>query len=161
MKTRAQSYWRDVGTLDAYYDANLELVHVQPELNIYDDDWPIWTYQLHQPPAKFILDEDGRRGMAVNSMVSGGCIISGAVVRESLVFSNVHIDECSRVERSVLLPHVSIGKNCIIAGAIIDEGCEIPAGMQHRPRLRGGCATLPRHGEERRAGHGGHDRGEL
>src|SRR5262245_20894664 len=128
VKTRAQSYWRDVGTLDAYYDANLELVHVRPELNIYDVDWPIWTYQLHQPPAKFILDEDGRRGMAVNSMVSGGCIVSGAVVRESLVFSNAHIDECSRVERSVLLPHVSIGKSCTIANAIIDEGCEIPAG---------------------------------
>ena len=129
VKTRAQSYWRDVGTLDAYYDANLELVHVRPELNIYDVDWPIWTYQLHQPPAKFILDEDGRRGMAINSMVSGGCIISGAVVRESLVFSNVHIDEGSKVSRSVILPHVSIGKNCTIAGAIIDEGCEIPSGM--------------------------------
>jgi len=129
VKTRAQSYWRDVGTLDAYYDANLELVHVRPELNIYDQDWPIWTYQVHQPPAKFILDEDGRRGMAVNSMVSGGCIISGAVVRQSLVFSNVHIDESSSVERSVLLPHVSIGKNCKIVGAIVDEGCEIPDGM--------------------------------
>ena len=129
VKTRAQSYWRDVGTLDAYYDANLELVHVRPELNIYDVDWPIWTYQLHQPPAKFILDEDGRRGMAINSMVSGGCIISGAVVRESLVFSNVHIDEGSKVSRSVILPHVSIGKNCTISGAIIDEGCEIPSGM--------------------------------
>ena len=129
VKTRAQSYWRDVGTLDAYYDANLELVHVRPELNIYDVDWPIWTYQLHQPPAKFILDEDGRRGMAINSMVSGGCIISGAVVRESLVFSNVHIDEGSKVSRSVILPHVSIGKNCTISAAIIDEGCEIPSGM--------------------------------
>ena len=128
VKTRAQSYWRDVGTLDAYYDANLELVHVRPELNIYDVDWPIWTYQLHQPPAKFILDEDNRRGMAVNSMVSGGCIISGAVVRESLVFSNVHIDEGSKVSRSVVLPHVSIGKGCTISNAIIDEGCEIPSG---------------------------------
>ena len=93
VKTRAQSYWRDVGTLDAYYDANLELVHVRPELNIYDEDWPIWTYQVQQPPAKFILDEEGRRGMAINSMVSGGCIISGAVVRESLLFSDVRIDE--------------------------------------------------------------------
>jgi glucose-1-phosphate adenylyltransferase len=128
VKTRAQSYWRDVGTLDAYYDANLELVHVRPELNIYDVDWPIWTYQLHQPPAKFILDEDGRRGMAINSMVSGGCIISGAVVRESLVFSNVHIDEGSKLSRSVVLPHVAIGKSCTIENAIIDEGCEIPTG---------------------------------
>jgi glucose-1-phosphate adenylyltransferase len=129
VKTRAQSYWRDVGTLDAYYDANLELVHVRPELNIYDEDWPIWTYQRHLPPAKFILDEDTRRGMAINSMVSGGCIISGAVIRESLVFSNAHIDEGSRVERSVLLPNVSIGKNCTVTGAIVDEGCEIPDGM--------------------------------
>ena len=87
VKTRAQNYWRDVGTVDAYYDANLELVHVKPELNIYDEDWPIWTYQVQQPPAKFVLDEDGRRGTAINSMVSGGCIISGAVVRESLLFS--------------------------------------------------------------------------
>ena len=93
VKTRAQSYWRDVGTIDAYYDANIELVHVRPELNIYDEDWPIWTYQVQQPPAKFILDEDGRRGMAINSMVSGGCIISGAVVRESLLFSNVRVEE--------------------------------------------------------------------
>jgi glucose-1-phosphate adenylyltransferase len=129
VKTRAQSYWRDVGTIDAYYDASLELVHVKPELNIYDQDWPIWTYQVQQPPAKFILDEDGRRGMAINSMVSGGCIISGAVVRESLLFTNVRIDEGSSIERSVILPHVEIGRGCVIRGAILDEGCEIPDGM--------------------------------
>jgi glucose-1-phosphate adenylyltransferase len=129
VKTRAQSYWRDVGTIDAFYDANLELVTVKPELNIYDQDWPIWTYQEHQPPAKFILDEDGRRGTAINSMVSGGCIISGAVVRESMMFSDVRIDERSRIERSVILPHVSIGKNCVVVNAIVDEGCEIPEGM--------------------------------
>src|ERR1700730_7359828 len=130
VKTRAQSYWRDVGTIDAYYDANLELVHVRPELNIYDQDWPIWTYQVQQPPAKFILDEDGRRGMAVNSMVSGGCIISGAVVRESLLFSDVRVAERTRINRSVILPHVEIGTSCVSEGAIVDEGCEIPNGMQ-------------------------------
>jgi len=129
VKTRAQSYWRDVGTIDAYYDASLELVHVKPELNIYDQDWPIWTYQVQQPPAKFILDEDGRRGMAINSMVSGGCIISGAVVRESLLFTNVRVDEGSSIQRSVILPHVEIGRGCVICGAILDEGCEIPDGM--------------------------------
>jgi glucose-1-phosphate adenylyltransferase len=129
VKTRAQSYWRDVGTIDAFYDANLELVTVKPELNIYDQDWPIWTYQEHQPPAKFILDEDGRRGSAINSMVSGGCIISGAVVRESMMFSDVRVDERSRIERSVILPHVSIGKGCVVCNAIVDEGCEIPDGM--------------------------------
>jgi len=130
VKTRAQSYWRDVGTIDAYYEANLELVHVRPELNIYDEDWPIWTYQVQQPPAKFILDEDGRRGTAVNSMVSGGCIISGAVVRESLLFSNVRVEERSTIQRSVILPNVEIGRNCRINGAIIDEGCEVPDGTQ-------------------------------
>jgi len=130
VKTRAQSYWRDVGTLDAYYDANLELVQVKPELNIYDEDWPIWTYQVQQPPAKFVLDEDGRRGSAINSMVSGGCIVSGAVVRESLMFSNVRIEERSSISGSVVLPHVVIGSNCIVKGAILDEGCEIPDGMR-------------------------------
>jgi len=129
VKTRAQSYWRDVGTIDAYYDASIELVHVKPELNIYDQDWPIWTYQVQQPPAKFILDEDGRRGMAINSMVSGGCIISGAVVRQSLLFSDVRVDEGSSIQSSVILPHVEIGRGCVIRGAILDEGCEIPDGM--------------------------------
>ncbi len=130
VKTRAQSYWRDVGTIDAYYDANLELVHVRPELNIYDEDWPIWTYQVQQPPAKFILDEDGRRGTAINSMVSGGCIISGAVVRESLLFSNVRVEERSTIERSVVLPNVEVARGCHIRGAILDEGCEVPAELR-------------------------------
>ncbi|TLY81586.1 MAG: glucose-1-phosphate adenylyltransferase [Gammaproteobacteria bacterium] len=130
VKTRAQSYWRDVGTIDAYYEANLELVHVRPELNIYDEDWPIWTYQGQRPPAKFILDEDGRRGMAVNSMVSGGCIISGAVLRESLLFSDVRIEERSSIHRSVILPHAEIGRGCAISRAIIDEGCEVPDDMR-------------------------------
>jgi glucose-1-phosphate adenylyltransferase len=130
VKTRAQNYWRDVGTVDAFYEANLELVYVAPELNVYDEEWPIWTYQLQQPPAKFVLDEDGRRGMAINSVISGGAIISGAVVRESLLFSSVRVDEGSSIERSVILPSVRIGKNCIIRRAIVDEHCEIPDGMQ-------------------------------
>jgi glucose-1-phosphate adenylyltransferase len=130
VKTRAQSYWRDVGTVDAFYDANLELVHVRPELNIYDEEWPIWTYQEHQPPAKFILDEDSRRGHAINSMVSGGCIISGAVVREALLFSNVRVEERTSIERSVILPGVSVGSGCTIRNAILDEGCVVPDGVQ-------------------------------
>jgi glucose-1-phosphate adenylyltransferase len=130
VKTRAQSYWRDVGTIDAYYDANLELVHVRPELNIYDHDWPIWTYQVQQPPAKFVLDEDGRRGTAINSMISGGCIVSGAVVRESLMFSNVRLEERTSVYRAVILPNVEVGRGSVINNAIIDEGCEIPDGVQ-------------------------------
>ncbi len=104
-----QHYWRDVGTVDAFYDANMELIYVNPELNIYDEQWPIWTYQRQYPPAKFVLDEDGRRGMAVNSMVSGGCIISGATVNQSLLFSNVRIDERSYIERSVIFPDVKVG----------------------------------------------------
>ena len=128
VKTRAQNYWRDVGTIDAYYEANLELVHVNPELNIYDAQWPIWTYQVQQPPAKFVLDDGERTGAAINSMVSGGCIISGALVRSSLLFSNVLVEERSRVEKSVVLPHVHIGKSCVIRHAIIDEGCEIADG---------------------------------
>src|SRR5579862_3324695 len=130
VKTRAQSYWRDVGTIDAYYEANVELVHVKPELNIYDQEWPIWTYQVHAPPAKFILDEDTRRGMAVNSMVSGGCIISGSQVRGSLLFSDVRVDERSLIEGSVILPHVDIGKGYHISRAIVDEGCQVPDGTQ-------------------------------
>src|SRR4029077_8422747 len=99
-------------------------------LNIYDEDWPIWTYQVQQPPAKFILDEDGRRGMAVNSMVSGGCIISGAVVRESLLFSDVRVEERTSIHRSVVLPHAEIGRGCVINEAMIDEGGEVPGGTR-------------------------------
>jgi glucose-1-phosphate adenylyltransferase len=131
VRTRAQAYWRDVGTLDAYYEANMELVHVNPELNIYDEEWPIWTYQVQRPPAKFVLDDDdGRRGTAINSMTAGGCIISGAMVRESLLFSDVHVEERSFVYRSVLLPRVVVGRGCTIQRAILDEGCVVPDGTQ-------------------------------
>jgi len=126
--TRVQHYWRDVGTVDAFYEANMELVHVNPELNIYDEDWPIWTYQRQYPPAKFVLDEEGRRGMAVNSMVSGGCIISGAHVNQSLLFSNVHVEERSYVERSVIFPDVRIGAGSVIKRAIVDTGAAVPPG---------------------------------
>jgi len=125
-----QSYWRDVGTVDAFWAANLELIGVTPELNLYDNEWPIWTFQEQLPPAKFIFDEDKRRGMAVDSLVSGGCIISGATIRHSLLFSNVYVNDYSYIESSVLLPEVTVGKNCIIKNAVIDKGCEIPDGMQ-------------------------------
>jgi glucose-1-phosphate adenylyltransferase len=128
VKTRAQSYWRDVGTLDAFFRANLELVYVHPELNLYDSDWPIWTYQEQLPPAKFVLDESGRVGMATNSMVSGGCIVSGAYVKQSLLFSSVTVDEGSEVIQAVVLPQAKIGKNCRITRAIIDKRCVIPDG---------------------------------
>ncbi|MES9870541.1 MAG: glucose-1-phosphate adenylyltransferase [Sedimenticola sp.] len=127
-KSGKQAYWRDVGTVDAFWAANLELIGVTPELNLYDESWPIWTYQEQLPPAKFIFDDDDRRGMAVDSMVSGGCIISGAVVRNSLLFSNVRINSFSEVNDSVILPGVEIGRNCRITKAVIDRGCEIPEG---------------------------------
>lgn len=123
-----QSYWRDVGTVDAFWSANLELIGVTPELNLYDEQWPVWTYQEQLPPAKFVFDDETRRGMAVDSMVSGGCIISGATVRHSLLFSKVCVESYSRVEDSVILPNVTIGQNSRIRRAVIDKGCRIPPG---------------------------------
>jgi len=128
VQTGMQSYWRDVGTVDAFWEANLELIGVTPELNLYDNSWPIWTYQEQLPPAKFVFDDEERRGMAVDSMVSGGCIISGALVRHSLLFSNVRVNEYSSLEDSVVLPDVSVGRHCEIRRAVIDKGCEIPDG---------------------------------
>ncbi len=130
VRTKAQNYWRDVGTVDAYYEANQELVRVSPELNIYDEQWPIWTYQEQAPPAKFVFDDADRRGCAIDSMVSGGCIISGSRVSNSLLFSNVRVHDYSTVDRSVVLPRVRIGERCVIRNAIIDEGTLIPDGMQ-------------------------------
>lgn len=123
------AYWRDVGTVDAFWEANLELIGITPELNLYDKEWPIWTHQEQAPPAKFIFDNADRRGMAVDSMVSGGCIISGAEVRHSLLFSNVTVDSYTHIDSSVILPDVTIGKNCRIFHAIVDKGCVINDGM--------------------------------
>jgi glucose-1-phosphate adenylyltransferase len=130
VETRAQNYWRDVGNVDALYEANMELVALNPELNIYDHQWPIWTYQAQQPPAKFVLDEEGRRGMAVNSMIAGGCIISGAYVKQSLLSSDVRIEDHSLIDSSVLLPGVTVGRHCKIKRCIVDEDCTIPDAMQ-------------------------------
>ncbi len=124
------AYWRDVGTVDALWQANLELIGVSPELNLYDSQWPIWTYQEQLPPAKFVFDDDKRRGMAVDSMVAGGCIVSGALVRHSLLFSQVCVHSYATVEDSVVLPDVDIGRNCQIRNALIDRGCRIPEGTR-------------------------------
>ncbi len=124
------AYWRDVGTVDALWQANLELIGVSPELNLYDSQWPIWTYQEQLPPAKFVFDDDKRRGMAVDSMVAGGCIVSGALVRHSLLFSQVCVHSYATVEDSVVLPDVDIGRNCYIRKALIDRGCRIPEGTR-------------------------------
>jgi glucose-1-phosphate adenylyltransferase len=120
------AYWRDVGTIDSFWEANLELIGVLPELNLYDENWPIWTYQEQLPPAKFIFDDDERRGMALDSMVSGGCLISGAVVRHSLLFSNVRVSSHTVLQDVVALPNVHIGRNCRITRAVIDKGCILP-----------------------------------
>ncbi len=123
--TGEQAYWRDVGTLDSFWTANMELVSVTPQLNLYDAKWPIHTNQSQSPPAKFVFDEPGRRGEAIQSMVSGGCVVSGATVRKSLLFSNVRIDSYTTVSESVILPNSSIGQNCRISRAIIDSGAII------------------------------------
>lgn len=123
-------YWRDVGTIDAYWDANMDLANVNPSLNLYDREWPIWTYQAQMPPAKFVFDEDERRGMAVDSLISGGCVVSGAVARRSLLFSDVHIDCHSLVEDTVVLPQVAIGQHVVLRRAVIDRGCQIADGME-------------------------------
>ena len=126
----AVAYWRDVGTVDAYWQANLDLTDPLPELDMYDAQWPIWTYQEQLPPAKFVHDDDGRRGHAVESLVSGGCIISGARVRRSVLFSSVHVHSYASVEDSVLLPQVDVGERCELRRVVIDHGCRIPAGMR-------------------------------
>jgi glucose-1-phosphate adenylyltransferase len=128
-ETRKRAYWRDVGTLDAFWEANIEMVNVSPELNLYDADWPILTYQAQLPPAKFVFDRKDRRGVAIDSMVSGGCIISGAKIKRSLLFSNVKVHSYARVKDSVVLPDVEIGRKARITRAIIDRGCTIEPGM--------------------------------
>ncbi|MCW3173817.1 glucose-1-phosphate adenylyltransferase [Shewanella subflava] len=124
------AYWRDVGTLDSFFQANMELLSPTPALNLYDAKWPIWTYQEQLPPAKFVFDDEDRRGMAVDSIVSGGCIISGAKVKRSVLFDEVRICSYSLVKDSVLLPDVVVLKNCKIKNAILDRGCIIPEGME-------------------------------
>jgi glucose-1-phosphate adenylyltransferase len=121
-------YWRDVGTIDAYWEANMELVKVTPDLNLYDADWPIWTFQVQLPPAKFVFDDDGRRGMAVDSMVSGGCVISGSLVRRSLLFSDVRVHSYCTIEDAVVLPGVEIGRHCVLKRVILDRGCRLAPG---------------------------------
>ncbi len=125
----APAYWRDVGTVEAYWAANLDLTNTLPELDMYDRDWPIWTYQEQLPPAKFVFDDDGRRGMAVDSLVSGGCIISGGHVRRSVLFSQVRIHSYAEVDEAVLLPGVDVGRHCKLRKVVVDNGCTIPDGL--------------------------------
>ena len=128
-RTGKCAYWRDVGTLDAYWQANIELLNTTPELDLYDSEWPILTDQPQLAPAKFVFNNEDRRGMALDSMVSGGCVISGATVDRSLLYSNVKVHSYAHVEQSVVLPDVSIGRHARILRAIIDRGCMIPDNM--------------------------------
>jgi len=127
-KTR-KPYWRDVGTIDAYWEANIDLTAVEPTLDMYDTRWPIWTYQEQLPPAKFVFNRDDRRGMAVDSLVSGGCIISGSHVDRSLLFSRCRVNSYCKLRESILLPDVHVGRHSRLTRVVIDRGCRIPEGM--------------------------------
>ncbi|MFY9509457.1 MAG: glucose-1-phosphate adenylyltransferase [Rubrivivax sp.] len=127
-KAGTQPYWRDVGTIDAYWDANIDLTATDPLLNLYDQNWPIWTYQPQLPPAKFVHNQDDRRGLAIESLVSGGCIVSGAVFR-TVLFSTVRVHSHSAVNWSVLLPGVQVGRHARLTRVVVDRDCVIPDGM--------------------------------
>ncbi len=122
-------YWRDVGTVDAYWEANIDLTDFVPGLDIYDREWPIWTYAEVVPPAKFIHDEPGRRGQAVSSLVSGGCIVSGASVRRSLLSTGCHVHSYADIEGAVVLPYVEIGRRARLRNVVVDRGARIPPGL--------------------------------
>ena len=125
---KAPAYWRDVGTIDAYWEANIDLTATVPELNLYDRDWPIWTYQEQLPPAKFVHNEENRRGEAIESSVSAGCILSGSV-HNSLLFSNCRVHSYTQIHGAVLLPEVQVGRNARLTRVVVDRGCRIPDGL--------------------------------
>ena len=122
-------YWRDVGTIDAFWEANLDLASVTPELDIYDTAWPIWTSQRQLPPAKFVQDADGKHGQAINTMVSGGCIVSGSIVSNSVLFSSVRVHSFCVIDQAVLLPEVTVGRGCRLSRLVVDRGCTLPDGL--------------------------------
>ena len=124
-----EEYWRDVGTLDAYFDANLDLTDTVPKLDMYDRDWPIWTDQIIAAPAKFVHDQDGRRGMAISSLISQDCIVSGALARRSLLFTGVKMGSFSSVEEGVILPYCNIGRGARLKRVVLDSGVRIPEGL--------------------------------
>ncbi len=125
----SEDYWRDVGTVDAYFEANIDLTSALPALDLYDRDWPIWTYAEITPPAKFVHDIDGRRGEAISSLVSGGCIVSGGTLRNTLLFTNVHLHSYTRIESGVILPNADIGRGARLTRVIVEKGVRIPPGL--------------------------------
>lgn len=128
-ESEAEAYWRDVGTIDAYFEANIDLTRVVPALDLYDTGWPIWTYAELTPPAKFVHDEEGRRGLGISSLVCGGCIVSGAEIRRSLLFTGVHVHSYARLEEAVVLPYCDIGRGARLRRVVIDHGVRVPAGL--------------------------------
>jgi glucose-1-phosphate adenylyltransferase len=128
-KPEASAYWRDVGTIDAFWKANIDLTDFDPELDLWDRDWPIWTYSEAVPPAKFVHNEESRRGLALSSLVSGGCIISGTEVRNSLLFTGVHSNSWSSLDQAVVLPYVTVSRHARLKKVVIDRGVEIPEGL--------------------------------
>ncbi len=153
-RTKRGPYWRDVGTIDAFWAANLDLASTVPELDIYDTDWPIWTYQRQLPPAKFVPDKDGNTGIYVNTLVSGGCIVSGSYVANAVFFSEVRVHSDCHIADAVVLPNVTIHRHCRLRKVVIDRGCEIPAGLvvgedaeldaQRFERTEGGVVLITR-----------------
>ena len=125
----AQPYWRDVGTIDSYFAANIDLTEVVPGLDLYDRNWPIWTYSEMNAPAKFVHDYPGRRGQAISSLVSGGCVVSGSTIWRSVLFNDVRVNSYSRVELGVVMPGVQIGRSARLRNVIIDRGVKIPDGL--------------------------------
>ena len=123
------SYWRDVGTIDAYWSANIDLTAVVPELDIYDDEWPIWTFSEITPPAKFVHDEDGRRGMAISSLVSGACVVSGSLIRHTLLSTGVRVNSYGLIEHAVILPKVNVGRGARLKNVVVDAAVQIPDGL--------------------------------
>jgi len=123
------AYWRDVGTIDAYWEANIDLTTVTPALDIYDTDWPIWTHAEMTPPAKFVHDTEGRRGMAVSSLVSGNCIVSGASLKNTLLFTGARVNSFGVLEEAVVLPHVHVGRGARLKKVVVDRGVDIPEGL--------------------------------
>ena len=124
-----EPYWRDVGTLDAFWGANMELTHVTPMLDLYDARWPIWTYHEQRPCAKFVFDDDDRRGMAVDALVSAGCVVSGGSIRKSVLFTDTRVNSYSQIEESLILPDCDIGRRARLRRAIIASGCRVPEGL--------------------------------
>ena len=127
--SEAEAYWRDAGTIDSYWEANIDLTDIVPGLDLYDRQWPIWTYGEIVPPAKFVHDDDGRRGKATDSLISGGCIVSGTTLNRTLLFTGVHVHSYGRIQGAVILPYADIGRGARLTNVVVDRGVHIPAGL--------------------------------